>query len=184
MKTCIFITGTNCVGKTSLAKAIIEKHGGIRELQNNVTYLNDGGVCLAGKYTDKGRYGGVDWLSNTRVLASVVEEGLKKADTIICEGSYLDTLGTNLLQAMFKAEKHLVVSLYADRKTIYQRLLQRSNGIRDNGKRNWERIWRKQTHCMESAKRWQSIGVPVLQFNTAETTIDEEIEKIINYIKS
>ena len=109
MKKCVFITGTNCSGKSSLAWAIITRYGGVDRITN-----------------DKGS-------SCTSRLAEVVEEGLKHRDIIICEGSFLDTFGMNLMNALFKAEQQYVISLYADNLTIFNRLGNRSNG--KNGKR-------------------------------------------------
>lgn len=94
MKKCVFITGTNCSGKSSLAWAIITRYGGVDRITN-----------------DKGS-------SCTSRLAEVVEEGLKHRDIIICEGSFLDTFGMNLMNALFKAEQQYVISLYADNLTI------------------------------------------------------------------
>lgn len=34
MKTCVFLIGTNCSGKTSLAKALIKRLGGVEWLTN------------------------------------------------------------------------------------------------------------------------------------------------------
>lgn len=187
MKTCIFITGTNAVGKSALAWALIEHFGGIDRITNDVTYCVNGSVCLAGKYGET-RFGGVDRITNekgascTSRLAEVVEEGLRHADIIICEGSFLDTFGLNLTNAMFKADQYLLVSLYADKKTIYNRLVNRSNGRYGKGKRDFEKIINKQYRCMVSAKKWQSIGVKVLQFNTAEVPIDDEINAILDYV--
>lgn len=158
MKTCVFLTGTNAVGKSSLAWAIITRYGGVDRITN-----------------DKGSY-------CTSKLADVVEEGLRNADTIVCEGSFLNTFGLNLTNAMFKADRHLIVSLYADIQTIYSRIVGRSNGKYGDGKRNWPTIVRKQRQAMVAAQKWQSIGVPVLQFNTAETTVEYELEMMISKI--
>ena len=131
-KTCVFITGTNAVGKSALAWAIIDRYGGVDRITNDVTYCVEGSVCLAGKYGVT-RYGGVDRITNdkgsscTSSLASVVEEGLAHADVMICEGSFMNTFGLNLTNAMFKADRHLIVSLYTDSATIYNRIISRSN---------------------------------------------------------
>lgn len=186
-KTCIFVTGTNAVGKSALAWAIIEHFGGIDRIENDVTYCTEGGVCLAGKYGVT-RFGGVDRITNengascTSRLAAVVEEGLRNADIIFCEGSFMNTFGLNLTNAMFKADRQLLVSLYADNKTIYDRLTSRSNGKRGTGKRNFPKIIAKQKQAMVAARKWQSIGVKVLQFNTAQTTIKEELTAILKAI--
>lgn len=187
MKTCVFITGTNGVGKSALAWAIIERYGGVDRITNEVTYCREGNVCLAGKYGVT-RYGGVDRITNekgsscTSKLADVVEEGLRHADVIFCEGSFMNSFGLNLSNALFKAEHHLVVSLYSDCKTIYERVTARSNGKNGTGKRNWDKLFNKQRQAMIAARKWQSIGVKVLQINTATMTIDEELKQVLDAI--
>lgn len=171
MKTVVLITGTNAVGKSSLAKAIMERKGGVDRTEVDVTYTR-GNVAFAGRYDT--RYGGVDRITNekgsscTSALAGVVEEALRKADTVFCEGMYLNTFGLNLSNALFKGEKALVVSLWAAPTVIYERVCARSNGKYGNGKRAWETIMNKQRQAMVAARKWQSIGVPVLQVNTGE----------------
>lgn len=155
MKTCIFITGTNAVGKSALAWEFIDRYGGVDRITNE-----NGSSC-------------------TSRLAEVVEEGLRNADTIICEGSFMNTFGLNLTNAMFKADRHLIVSLWTDTKTIYDRLTHRSNGKYGNGKRNFPKIITKQRQAMIAARKWQSIGVRVLQFNTAEISVEEELEQVL-----
>ena len=178
MKTCVFITGTNAVGKSALAWSIIERFGGVDRITNDVTYCKEGSVCLAGKYGVT-RFGGVDSITNdkgsscTSELARVVEEGLRNADTIICEGSFMNTFGLNLSNALFKAEKQLIISLYADNITLWKRLTERSLGKAGDGKRRFDLIIKKQRQAMIAARRWQSIGVPVIQINTSETPVDE-----------
>ena len=187
MKTCVFITGTNAVGKSTIARAIIDRYGGVDRITNDVTYCKTGSISLAGKYDC--RFGGVDRITNdkggscTSRLAEVVEEALKYSDTVFCEGSFLDTFGMNLLNAMFKAQRHLVVSLYAPPLVIYERLCDRSNGMNGkNGRRNITQIFKKQRQAMMAARKWLNIGVPVLQFNTSEVELDYELEKIFEEI--
>ena len=185
MKTCVFITGTNAVGKSSLARAIINRFGGIDKISNQVTYCKNGSVSLAGKYGET-RYGGVDSITNdkgiscTSLLAEVVEEALRHSEVVFCEGSFMNTFGMNLINAMFKAQRYLVVSLYLPPPIIYKRLIDRSLG--KNGKRNVELILKKQRQAMVAARKWEQIGVPVLQFNTSEITVEEELEKVITKV--
>lgn len=186
MKKCVFITGTNAVGKSSLAWEIITRYGGVDRIRNDVSYCKKGSVCFAGRYGET-RYGGVDRITNdkgsscTSRLAEVVEEGLKHCEVIICEGSFMNTFGLNLTNAMFKADRWLVVNLFADVKTLYRRLVARSNG--KNGKRNMEKIVNKQRQSMIAAKKWQSIGVRVLQINTAEVALEDEVKMILDEIE-
>jgi serine kinase of HPr protein (carbohydrate metabolism regulator) len=187
MKTCVFITGTHAVGKSSLAWAIIDRYGGVDRITNDVTYCKNGSVSLAGKYGVT-RYGGVDRISNdkgascTSRLAEVVEEALNHSDICFCEGSFMNTFGMNLVNALFKAQSYLVVSLYADGMTIYNRLKERSEG--KNGKRNFELILKKQKQAMIAARKWHEIGVPVLQVNTAENTTEALTNMVISKINS
>lgn len=89
----------------------------------------------------------------------------------------MNTFGLNLTNAMFKAQRYLLVSLYCPPEIIYKRLTSRSNGR--NGKRNLKLIWKKQLQAMIAARKWQEIGVPVLQYNTAEVTLEEELEQVM-----
>lgn len=185
-KTCVFITGTNGVGKTAIARAFIARYGGVDRITNQVTYLREGNVSLAGSYN--ARYGGVDRITNDRgssstaMLAGVVEEALRNTDVVICEGSFMNTMGLNLTNAMFKAERHLVVSLYAMPDVIYKRVSERSNG--KNGKeRKWSLLFKKQRQSMLTARRWQEIGVRVIQFNTGECSVEHILKKIIETIE-
>lgn len=183
MKTCVFITGTNAVGKSALAWEFITRYGGVDRITDDVTYCVEGDICFAGRYGET-RYGGVDRITNdkgsscTSRLADVVAEGLRHANTILCEGSFMNTLGMNLSNALFKAERQLVVSLYADLQTIWNRLAARSNGKNGSGKRRFDLIIKKQRCAMTAAQRWQSIGVKVLQINTAQVSIDDEVRMI------
>lgn len=185
MKKCVFITGTNCVGKSALAWEIINRYGGVDRIENDVTYCREGGVCLAGKY-GVNRYGGVDRIVNekgsscTSRLAEVVEEGLRTGQVIVCEGSFMNSFGLNLTNAMFKADSYLLVNLYADTITLYERIAKRSPS--KNGNRDFKKILAKQKASMVAAQKWQSIGVKVLQIDTAKVTLEEETEMVIKEI--
>lgn len=187
MKTVVLITGTNAVGKSTLARAIMDLLGGIDRTEGDVTYVRFERVAFAGRYDT--RFGGVDRITNengsscTSALAGVVEEGLRHADTIFCEGMYLNTFGLNLANALFKGDRQLIVSLWADPLTIYQRIVARSNGKANDGKRAWKTIMNKQLQAMRSALKWQSIGVPVLQLNTGELDTAHLAEAVLRKVK-
>lgn len=190
MKIVVFITGTNAVGKSTLAWSLIDRFGGICEERACTTICKDKRYGLAGRYKDK-RYGGVDRITNdkgsscTSRLAEVVKEGLETADVIFCEGSYMDTFGLNLTNALFLGDKALVVSLYAPPAVILQRLGVRSNG--KNGRRNGENLRRvllKQERCMKAAIKYQSIGVKVLQYDTSVTSVNTILDEILSTINS
>ena len=179
MKTCVFITGTNAVGKTTLAKKLIQNFGGIREAAKELTFCNNGLVCFAGKYSNEKNFGGVDGFNQTKCLKEVVEKGLSACEVIVCEGVYLHTFGMNLTNAMFAAEKHLLVFLHAPVSIIHQRLIDRAGyGILN------DYVWKKQQNCCTAANKWQSIGVPVLAIDTNRCNIEEEAELIIQKIET
>ena len=89
----------------------------------------------------------------------------------------MDTFGMNLINAMFKADNHLVVHLYADARTLWDRLNGRSEGKNGNG-RDFPKVLNKQKRCYSAAQKWHEIGVKVLQINTAEYN-PEQIAELI-----
>lgn len=188
MKTVVFITGTNAVGKSTLAWSIIERFGGIFEERDCVTYCNDKRYGLAGRYNNK-KYGGVDRITNdngsscTSRLADVVRDGLQTADVIFCEGSFMNTFGLNLTNALFLGDNALVVSLYAPPAVIYQRLKNRSNGMNGTGKRNWASIFSRQKQAMIAAQKYEQIGCNVLQFDTSVFSTEHIRDEIINALR-
>ena len=176
-KTCVFITGTNAVGKSTLAKALIDRYGGIRQTGERLTICGDPRVCFAGKYVEGGKFGGVDGFNQTKCLEGVVREALAAHTVIICEGMYLHTFGLNLTNAAFAADRQLVVFLYCPVAEINRRLLARAG----KGLQN-EAVWRKQKNCATAARKWASIGVPVLTFDTSAVpmnTIADIVAKTI-----
>lgn len=188
MKTVVFITGTHGVGKSTLARALMEHYGGIARTEGQLTYCRCGGVAFAGRYDTK--YGGVDRITNengsscTSALAGVVEEGLRNADTVICEGSFMNTFGMNLSNALFKGDRQLVVSLYTSPITLYFRLENRSLGKNKDGNHNYGFIFNKQKQALIAAAKWESIGVPVLQLDTAKASVEAIRDAVINKIQT
>lgn len=176
MRTCVFITGTNSSGKTALAKALIEKFGGIKEATKELTICQDSRICFAGKYSYESRYGGVDAFNCTRVLPDIVKKGLEKSEVIICEGSYLDTFGNNLINAIFQAQRYLVIMLYAEGTVLHNRLIERSKKGCNQG------ILTKQKNVLRAVKKWYEIGVPVQCYDTGKLSFDEELQSAYNLI--
>lgn len=177
MKTCVMITGTNGVGKSTLARNIIAYYGGIKCYVDGVTYCNAGNIAFGGNYLCV-KYGGVDGFKKTSILESLVDRGLKNSDVIILEGSFLDTFGLNLTNAIFKAKNQLIVSLYAQRRVIYDRISART----DKKNQNFRLIFKKQVNALVSARKWASIGVQVLQINTGLKSADEIAQEVISRI--
>lgn len=189
MKTVVFITGTNAVGKSTLAWSLIKHFGGVATEQDGVTFCTDTRYALAGSYDNK-RYGGVDRLTNdkgsscTSRLADAVREGLKTADVVFCEGSFMNTFGLNLTNALFLGDKAVVVSLYAPPAVLYKRLNERSNGMNGKGgKRNWPTIFRKQYQALVAAQKYEQIGCKVLQFDTSVYSTEQIQDALLNAIQ-
>lgn len=176
MKTCVFITGTNAVGKTTLAKALIQHYGGIQSASKEITLCNDDRVAFAGRYELDKKFGGVDGFNQTKCLAGVVLKALENSDVIFCEGMYLHTFGLNLTNAMFSAQKQLVVLLYAPVEEIDRRLRSRAE------KGVTEAVWKTQKGCARSAQKWASIGVPVLFFDTSKVSTNEILQSITSKV--
>jgi broad-specificity NMP kinase len=177
-KVCVLITGTNAVGKSSLAKELIATYGGIRTADKLLTCCNDQRICFAGKYDLTKKYGGVDGFNQTKCLESVVRKGLMQHDVVICEGMYLHTFGMNLLNAAFAADRQLVVFLYAPVREINRRLIGRSQtGIANDA------VWKKQQATAVSAKKWASIGVPVLSYDTSITRTADIAQQVASKIE-
>lgn len=93
---------------------------------------------------------------------------------------YLHTFGINLTNAAFVADKQLLVFLYCPVQEIHRRLLERSGKGLTN-----DAVWKKQLNCATAAKKWASIGVPVLSIDTSKvpveriaTTVIEKIEQL------
>ena len=195
MSKVIFITGTNAVGKSTLALALIDHYGGISDSDKDITFCKDGKTCFVGRYDGQKyggqKYGGVDRLRNangsscTSRLAEVVERALQTHQRVICEGSYMNTFGLNLTNALFKAQEQTVINLYASPQEIIRRLQQRSNG--KNNKRDIESVRKvllKQRTSMSAAAKYYSIGVPVLQIDTGETAFEDELQQVIKAIET
>lgn len=184
MKTCVFILGTNAVGKSTLAREVIARFGGVAEVTPNATYCRRGHVCLAGKYRDGGRFGGVDGLrapggsSGTRMLADAVGDALRRADTIFCEGSYMNTFGLNMTNAMFKAQRHLVVMLYAPPQVIADRLVARSGSL----KNGFAQTLNKQRQALAASRKWQTVGVRVMMFDTSQNGASAIADKVLEVL--
>ena len=181
-KTCVFICGTNCTGKTTVAKALQARFGGIRATTSDTTYCNDSRACFAGRYKTDGKHGGVDVLNRTDTLAGIVKNGLQTADVVFCEGSYLDTFGQNLLNAIFAGEKQLYVFLYCSQKILTERNWARLDDKNRGGQRQEviARMMNKQRRVLSSAKKYASIGVPVLTIDSGTTPTEAIVEQILN----
>ena len=178
MKTCVFIIGTNASGKTSAAREIMAKYGGVDEVRRTLTICNGRKTAFAGPYKEGSNYGGIDVLNETKSLEGIVRNAFGEGiDTVICEGSYLDTFGMNLTNAIFASDRQLVVFLHAPLEVIAKRIRERS------GNEITRKVADKNKRIARAAKKWQEIGVPVLVIDTSRMTPAEIADSIINKIK-
>lgn len=178
MTTCVFITGTNCAGKTTLAKELIKRFGGYGSVSRELTICKDSRYVFVGPYADEKKYGGVDALNQTKIIEPILRKAFSEgAEYGFCEGQYMQTFGLNLTNAMFAAERHLVVCLVAPLEVIQRRLKERS-GTDIN-----KSIAAKQQTLLRSAKKWAQIGVPTIIINTAENSTEQIADKIIKMIE-
>lgn len=175
-KTVVFITGTNCVGKSTLARNLIKHYGGIKAETDTLTLCADSRVCFAGTgYGGRSKCCcGVDKLGKTRVLAEVVTRGLEISDCVICEGVYMGSIGLNLTNAMFAGDNTLLVFLYARMAALNSRRLQRSDKPAN------VHMATRQNGAAQAAKKWQSMGVNVLAIDTTYKTLEEVADLVIN----
>jgi len=177
MKTCVFIIGTNGSGKSALAKELITRFGGIREVSKGFTGCNNGLVGFAGRYTLDSNYGGVDSLNSTKALEEIIKKAFETHEVIVCEGSYMDTFGMNLTNAMFIAQRHLVIFLYANNSVLHKRLKHRSGGGLT------EKIISKQKRVARAAEKWKQVGVPVLYIDSGICPLSREADFLQNTIE-
>lgn len=181
MKTCVFIMGTNCTGKTSVARELLRLFGGISGEEETgvglITTTGCGRVAFAGRY-DGVKFGGVDYYGRTKDLCVVASVALARYDALVCEGMYVSSFGKNLTSTIYQADARLVVCLYADNETITRRLAKRS------GTKMTEAVMRKQRICANAAKKYGENGCAVRFFDTAATRTEEIAKFIYEWINN
>ena len=67
--------------------------------------------------------------------------------------------------------------LYADARTLWDRLNGRSGGKNGKG-RDFPKVMQRQKQCAIAAQKWHEIGVKVLQINTAENNSEQIVDTI------
>lgn len=168
----VFIIGTNCVGKTTLAKQLIEYHGGIKEENAEYTTTEDGSVFL-GKYAGK-KYGGVDGLNQTKGIKEIIEKArLKGASIIYAEGVRLGTFSNESVEQILSSDNSIVVFLYCPVEVIKKRLKERS------GTEITMEVIKTQQYKYRTALKYKEIGIQVLAFDTSKETTEEIVKKLI-----
>lgn len=178
-KTCVFIIGTNGVGKSSVARGLQKKYGGIESSTSELTICKDHRVCFAGKYVDGSKYGGVDSLNKTGSLREIVSKALKEHDVIFCEGSFLGTFGINTTTAIMQAERQLIVLLVASPSVLSKRLAERAKDKEKQNKLPKTTILNKQRRCIRAAKKYKAAFVPVLTIITDNLSVEQISDLII-----
>lgn len=175
MTTAIYIIGTNCTGKSTIAREIIKREGGIENATRLCTYTN-GNVALAGSYASESHCGvGVDKLGNTKVLWQCATEAFSKRSIFVAEGMLLGTFGMNTTTPILAADKQLVVFLHASAETLAQRLKKRSHTPLTR------KVMERQQAIAKVADKYKEIGVPVLEFSE-KYPIEVIINQIFTYI--
>ena len=169
----VFLIGANATGKTTLAKNLVKRFGGITKPGKEVTLVADPRVALVGLYEDDRKICGVDTMGGSKALMGGVNSAHALGrEIVIAEGMLMHTFGLNLTNAMFLAEKYLVVFLWCPVSEIVRRLKARTENAR------WGQLSTHYKPIARTACRWQKIGVPVLTFNSAEVSSEEIADKV------
>lgn len=184
-KTCVFICGTNCTGKTTVAKALQAHFGGIAKTTADTTYCVDSRAAFAGRYKTDGKHGGVDILNRTDTLAGIVKNAFRTADVVFCEGSFLDTFGQNLLNALFAGERAVYIFLYCNSDELVRRNWARLSEKNRGGQRTYVigRMMKKQRLVLSSAKKYASVGVPVISIDSAKVGTADIVKTILKQLE-
>lgn len=175
----IYITGTNCTGKTTVAKLLIEYYGGVKSTSREITVCNAEDVCFIGRYEPDKKICGVDCLGNTKELEQIFHDASKRYRLIYAEGAYLHTFGNNLTRAIFQCDQQYVFYLYSTNRDIIAR-----QRIRTPGKKvNYVAMLAKQKAAMRSAVKWKDAGATVWAFNSSLMSPTEIVNQIIARVK-
>lgn len=175
-KTCVFIIGTNCSGKTTVAKRMIEKLGGQKGFRDKITYTA-GGVAFAGKYDVK--FGGVDYLNSTSVLPGLVARAFESVGTIVCEGVRLKSYGDNMTKSMYLADRRYVFYLHASLRELEKRLKARTG----NESAKLSIHTKKQIlECYSSMRKWNANGCHTAVVDTEKMNADDIASLILKLI--
>lgn len=170
-KISVLIIGTNAVGKSTLARALINEAGGISEVRDRCSYCNDGKTVVIGDYSQGKKIEGVDAFGETKCVAQIIKEA--QGEIVIFEGLKCGTFGASIQDALFSTERQLIVFLYAKAEVIHQRLKERSGvGI------NSEQVLRQQKANLNAAVKYKEIGVPVLYYDTGAHDTEEILKEV------
>lgn len=151
--------------------------GGVSDFRDNLTYTASG-VTFVGKYDVK--FGGVDYLNSTSVLAQLVHKAFQNVDTIVLEGVRLKTYGGNLTTSMYIADRRYIFYLHASLQELEKRLKARTGNV--NAKLS---IHTKTQilECYSSMKKWASNGCYTAVIDTEKMNADEIASLILKVIE-
>lgn len=176
MKTAVLIIGTNAVGKSTIARGLLNKAGGSEKVDNDITFCADGRTAIIGDYSKGKKIEGVDSFGVTKIVAEKVKAA--EREIVIFEGLKCGTFGESIQNALFAADNQIVVFLYASANCINERLLKRSGtGIKT------VQVLKQQRANLNAAAKYKEIGIPVLYYNTELAAPEEICENIQNKIK-
>ena len=162
----IYISGCSCVGKTTLARFIIEQNGGVVDYREGFTITRTG-VVLAGKYAGV-KFGGFDYMGK-----------FKKPEfncrTIIYEGTRISRINSEIGDSIIE-NNGVFVYMFASINTIDKRLKQRSNTGATN------HVIKDFKGAYSIAKKYKEAGIRVITLNTDELSTEQCYDKIKQYI--
>ena len=169
--------GTNCVGKSTVLRQLIKEAGGISYVEDRVSYCSDGRTAAIGDYSKGKKIEGVDSFGETKIVSDIIKR--TERDIVLFEGLKCGTFGESIQNALFQADNNLVVFLYATAECINDRLIKRSGkGIQT------VQVLRQQRSNFNAALKYKEIGLPVLSFNSGETSTEDITKRITNKIKA
>ena len=171
------IIGTNAVGKSSLARELINRAGGIAYVANRTTYCNDNKTAVLGDYSKHKNIEGVDAFGETKCLSELIKQTGR--EIVVFEGLKCGTFGLSINKALVdNSGGQIIIFLYASAKTINERLKERSGtGIKTKA------VLTQQKCNLRAALKYKEIGVKVVSFNTDEIStkeIADNVEQLIS----
>ncbi|GHT33959.1 hypothetical protein FACS189434_09300 [Bacteroidia bacterium] len=162
----IYISGCSCTGKTTLARLIIERSGGITDFRDGFTATKSN-IVLAGRYQGI-KYGGYDDMGK-----------FKKPPfdhkTFIYEGTRIGRVNSEIGDFIIE-NNGVLVFMYAPLKTIAERLKARSNTkVTPNIIKDFKAAY-------SAAKKFKEIGLRVITLNASELTTEQCYNQIKQYL--
>lgn len=166
-KTVIMIAGTNRSGKTTTSRALLARFGGEAEQRSKAVLVSREGnaACV-----------NADFISgSTRSVIGLTRDLLAEVDTVIVEGMYLGSFGLVPTSVLHCGERQLYVYVYCPAAELKAREASRPNAHGD-----FAGIVSRQRGVLNAARKYASIGVPVLAYDTGKTSTEELVTGIMD----